>query len=522
MCMKRIATMVAALGVACLFLFSPGGTVQASEVTVNGRQADDAMFVIENSTTMVSETFLQDLMKLSLEREGAHLRLHNDAANVQVDGALGDRTYRLNGEEKSFSVMPQERNGQVFLPLRSLVENFGQVDWNAESGNVNVRFAYNDRLALPSASVSEKPLRFERIIDAGVEATREWTPVLQDKGGMIGEAFDEENNLVRVYSRDHTLIEPVHKEFVLGKDSYVIGSDWLVWVEYPKGPAQGGDWYLYAKRLRDSQPVCISSGSFSALSDGLFEKHVLGNVAAVDGTIAYVSVDTAANSLELCLYQDKTGKSVVLDRLALSEYPNGNFSLAMNSRFVFWSKNLSATEGAVYGSMNRYDLQTGKTTPFYEGCNLSDPKLTETFLMVRSLPLHQGALEKGDGRQGSELWVYSLADDNWSFKVDGRLPFLAEKAVVTKPVALDDHHMTFNVEGMSSYDLPVVDLRSGVIQLAKNKAGETLRYSPQAQEEGAVFRLSPVISASGDETHLATLREGGMTVVAPFVFEFDR
>lgn len=127
--MRKVLRRVGVVGgLALLMMLASANDAGAAEINLNGRSLDaeaSGDMVIRDGVTMVSEDFLQDEMYLTLEKDGKSFRLENAYKDFVLEGATDSDVLRLNGEEKKMSKTVQSVDGQLFLPLRPVIEWFG-------------------------------------------------------------------------------------------------------------------------------------------------------------------------------------------------------------------------------------------------------------------------------------------------------------------------------------------------------------------------------------------------------------
>lgn len=497
----------------CVMLLCMGaGQVHAATMDINGYPVELQEYVIEDGTTMVSEDFLKDELHLSLSRNQDEVTFSNDEIGFSIQGKVGDTAYTLNEEKKIFSKEITEKDGKIYLPLRSVAENFGGIGWDGVRQAIKMQYDYNGMVDIPKAQLTGETVEYEKILNGGMIATQERMPVAEERGSIVFEERDINGDLKRVYSDKETLIEPFHTNYAVGS-VYGIDENFTYWVEYPQ-TENDHKWYMYIKsRAINAKEYCVSEGDYTILKQIPYATEILNNVYYLNGKIAYLYYDDVSN-LEVRFYDNEAKENKVLDRISLQEFPNATMYINLNDSEIFWNKILCLAYGSDYGTMYRYDIATQETMPFYKGCNLSAPVLLEDYLIVRNKPMGRNFIYENEKLTSGELWVYSLKEQRWICKIDNTLPIANEQYVVTTPVVLDKNHITFCVEGVSAYEMPIVDLRTGGISIAKSQRGEPLLYSPVEREENCIADIRHV----GKDMYYATILEENHEVIAPMKF----
>ena len=150
-------------------------------------------------------------MYLTLEKDGKSFRLENTYKDFVLEGATDSDVLRLNGEEKKMLKTVQSVDGQLFLPLRPVIEWFGDIGWVDRNQTVYARFDYNDQLDLPLVQVSDEPVKYDRPTDFLAVGEGE-KPIIMTDDGTIVEKRDENNNLIAIQTEDEVLIQPQHED----------------------------------------------------------------------------------------------------------------------------------------------------------------------------------------------------------------------------------------------------------------------------------------------------------------------
>ena len=125
----------------------------------------------------------------------------------------------------------------------------------------------------------------------------------------------------------------------------------------------------------------------------------------------------------------------------------------------------------------------------------------------------------------TELWVYDLEKEAWSFKVDNHLALIGEKRVINMPIALDARHMTVSVNDGSGYHMPIVDLKTGMVYDTDNDSNGPLLFSTYGMiEEGetVIRKIQPVFDMGSCMAAQQTMTDGVLSdSYVPIKFEWS-
>ena len=144
---------------------------EAAILNVNGENLTiepSGKVLLQDGTTWVSEAFLQDEMFLTLDKEDARFTMTKAYEDFTLEGAVGSKGLRLNGDEKQMAAAAKNVDGTLYVPLRPLMEWFGEVAWDGNEQGVFARFDYNDQLNLPQAQLAEAPMRYDIPMNSGI------------------------------------------------------------------------------------------------------------------------------------------------------------------------------------------------------------------------------------------------------------------------------------------------------------------------------------------------------------------
>lgn len=488
---------------------------EAAILNVNGENLTiepSGKVLLQDGTTWVSEAFLQDEMFLTLDKEDARFTLTNAYEDFTLEGAVGSKVLRLNGDEKQMAAAAKNVDGTLYVPLRPLMEWFGEVAWDGNEQVVFARFDYNDQLNLPQAQLVEAPIRYDIPMNSGIVPDENEVPIYETSKGMMIEQRNTEDHLAAVRLGSKVLIAPQHEGNVLHGGSYAVEDDYLYWIEKPN-PAilMAGDpqWYLYIQERRDgAAPVCVDSGSYKALPSD----YVLGNCSFKNGNIIWLRGDKDSDQIEARLYQHNTGKTTVLDSIPVTS--NETLEVELGDEDAFWTRSRLMEGMRQYGTLKRMHLSDGSVDNLSQGYNLLSPHVIGDHLIVRMKPEGNNFMPDPDhpGNVISiELWVYDLEKEAWSFKVDNHLALIGENRVINMPIALDARHMTVSVDDGSGYHMPIVDLETGMVYDTANDSNGPLLFIPYGLiEEGetAIRMIHPVSDMGSCMAAQQTMTDG--------------
>lgn len=465
-------------------------------------------------TTMVSDDFLADECQMEVTRSGKSIVLTNAFHDFTLEAKIGDKAYVLNGEKHQLSTPPSEKNGKVYLPLRSVMSLFGTVDWYAEWDTVAVRFDFNDYVKMPTATMDEKTLAYEMSEALPTPPEPEWEPIKQTEDGLLYQKWDKDNYLTAVGTEDKDIITPVHDGYVLRGTTCVIEEDYLYWVEHPVPETQESwseNWYLYMQeRKPGAKPVCIDEGPFGDLQELTFGIYTLDNCDFKNGNMVWLRGDKASGKEEVRFYSHQTGDTKTLDSIAFGNNYTA-MEVALGEKDVFWTTLNLIGGKQQYGTMQRMDIKTGEVTDFSKGYNLVNPIIVGDHLIIRNKPEGNNYLPDtvNGGNISGELWVYDLKNNKWKFKVTTALPMLDKYAVMLMPEVIDETHVALKVEGMRyTCDMPIIDLETGRVQTAIDNRGNVLLYNLTGNEENVVVMIN---EKGSDSTNLMQFTGKGGT-----------
>lgn len=229
----KFRTLVSAIFFALLIFFCHIPNADAATLLINGQGVQSEEYTIRDGITMVSEDFVKNHMHFSVDRKNRQVDLEAPNHLFKISCEIGKKAYFIDNHEGSFNANVMEKNGKIYFPLRTLIENFGVVQWDKDSEAIQTCYDYNKYIKLPLVKMENQTKAYKIIRDAGIQSSRERTYIRQEERETIFEEKDEQGHVVRVYSNSRTLIKPVHKDYVLN-DVYGIDKENLYWIEYPK------------------------------------------------------------------------------------------------------------------------------------------------------------------------------------------------------------------------------------------------------------------------------------------------
>lgn len=493
--------LIGLLSVMIFFQIMSPGALLANSLDINGKTIFDQGakdHFIYDERLMVSDEIIKENFFLDIATMDNTYMLSNKEQKVTIEGVMNTKDYRFNGEEKEFPVEVVERNGVLFFPIRGLTENFGDVQWDSEKKQANIRFDFNQFEDIPSFQLVEDRILFEtRALnnqnrDNGSSLNRKQASSLLTDGTVVYEKLTN-GWLTSVETEQTLLITPQHEDYIIGK--YYINGDVTSWIEYPsKSSERDQEWYLYTMNPSIKEdPIAIDKGSFKKLKELSGGEYILDNICFEENKAFYLYFNDEQSKLEVRLASLGDASITTLDELSLIDYPNGTMEVALNNHEAVWTKALFLERYREYGSLFKYEFDSKETSQMFAGCNFLSPQLTEGYLIVRNKPQGENFIvQEHEGRVISgEIWVYDLKHKKWCGKVDNTIPIMAANEIVSFPVVLDDEHMTIKIEGRGvAYDMPIIDFEEACIRLAKNKEGKVLQYSPYELLSEIPFRIS--------------------------------
>lgn len=492
--MKDKILLLLLTGLFCIFI--QPSIVEAASLDVNGTILQDSTkedFLIDQNRIFISENLLKKTFFLSLHQEENRYELANENRNIIITGQLNDAHYRLNNTQQTLTSPVRSYKKQLYFPLRSLMDQFGTVEWDAPKAQARVRFDYYQFEQVKPFKYVDTPLMVEETLLENIPATCTPATVLEN-GQTVFEERLEKGWIVSVKTSEDTLLRPQHKGYIIS--TYNIGKEDLSWIEIPETLSEAPqNWYLYTKKRHKNSPaICVEEASFNHLKNMSYGEYILRNICFTENNIFYLYFNDATNSLKVRLYDHKTQEKTVLDSLSLTAHPNGTMALALNNDMAVWTKTLLLERMREYGALYTYDLKAGTTKRLFKGSNFLTPHLNGDYLILRHKPQGENFLiDEASGKLISgEIWVYDLAHKKWVGKIDRSLPMCEDSTIISFPVLLGKDRMTVDLEAIGEpYDMPIVSLSEGVIYRAKNARGEILQYEPYGINNGVPRHISP-------------------------------
>lgn len=522
-------------GLAILVMLASPCMADAAVLNLNGQDIDaeaSGDMVIREGVTMVSEDLLQDEMHLTLDKDGKQFTFSNAYKNFSLEGAVGSDTLLLNGGEKKMSVDAQSIDGKLFVPLRPVIELFGDIGWVGADQTVYARYDYNDQLDIPRVQVSDTPIRYEVPLNSSITAENGETPIRVTDGGTLIEKRDANNNLIAVQIGDKPLIQPQNEGNILRWGSYEVEDDYLYWMEQPDPSREITDdqqWYLYIQERKDgAKPECIDHGSYNEVLSVSPTGGMLNNCDFKNGNIIWLRGEKRTGQFEARLYQHDTGETITLDSLPFDNriFTSVTMEVALGKEDAFWTRAYFMESMREYGTMKRLHLDTGEVEDFSQGYNLLNPFVAGDHLVIRVKPEGNNFmpdLEKPGTYISGELWVYDLKKDAWAFKVDNDQAMIGEENVISTPVILDDTHITVRTDSTYGYSMPIIDLANGTMHATVDDNNVPLMFLPYGLVDETTT-VGDIQSVGKDGSCMATFqtRIDGMITpgYAPVYFEW--
>ena len=178
--MKRTLVTGLCLGAALAVAAVLPQSASAATVDINGHMVDEGVKIV-NGTTMLAQDNLRDVMMLNVYVEKNDFTLTNDDKTVTIKGTVGKKTLLVNDQKVTLPVPATFKDEQLWLPLRPLMETFGQVEWDSAAGRVRATFDYTRFNDLLDATVSKQPIPYEIPINSGVGACLLYTSDAADE-----------------------------------------------------------------------------------------------------------------------------------------------------------------------------------------------------------------------------------------------------------------------------------------------------------------------------------------------------
>lgn len=482
---------------------------EAAILDINGNHINtdydkNSGVIMEDGVTLVSEDFLQTHFYLTTTRDGDAFTLTNAFDDFTVSGEIGSRDLLL--EDDRMIAMPlaaREENGSLYLPLRALMENFGEVSWD---GAVTVRFDYNDQAKRTAVTIAENnPLLYSIIPNSGFsfdEPDTGYYPITPDGYYVID--TDEDGCSVSVSRGEKMVLETQHDGFQFATSGVAYGfqidKDYAAWVEIPKVDVfrEDNTWYLYVKAMNtsDAEPVLVDSGLYVD-SSGL--NNYIARWSFNNGTLLYAKPDSERSETNIYLYRVGDSAPTLLDTFRYDTRYRSYVEVALGDNYAVWNERQEMERERTYGETIVYDLATGDTTEIALGYNVRDPLIVGDELVVQTLPNGNGWTEVSEAQGGvaslpNALWIYDLTEKAWTYSADTNLAMLEGCITMERPIVMDDSHIVLTASGShETYALPILDLETGKVWTAENAEGVPLNYCPRDCSESAMVEAGQAV-----------------------------
>lgn len=500
--MKRTVFTGLCLGVALAVAAVLPQSASAASVDINGQLVDEGIKIVKG-TTIIAQDNLRDVMMLNVYVEKNDFTLTNDDKTVTIKGTVGKKTLLVNDEKVLLPVPASFKDEQLWLPLRPLMETFGQVEWDSASGRIRATFDYTRFNDLPAAKQANTSIPYEIVVNSGVGAVGDSdVPINVDYEGLgILTEMYEEGMLVSVNNGRGPVIQPVHTGYQLHalnaqNNGYAYDSKAFCWQEVPMTEGTGEDrQYLYIKaRQEGAEPVCLDEFTLDADNGS-----ILSDVAYHNGKVVWTSIDHKARQLILKYYDLDTQKTQILDDIGLQQLVKGTYydtHVTVGENVAACMMATSSDSMNYVGTVTRYDLDgTSDKKIIGKGYNLLMPEIYGDRLLVVAASGANNVMAQPKGLASTDLWCYDLNSDQWCYRVPATLSGTTKSDCRQGvPTRLDDDHAVLNLlDSEKPYDLMILDVAQGTFATTKDKQGNVLQYVTSDLTEPAISHDSVMI-----------------------------
>lgn len=470
-------------------------SASAATLDINGNMVDEGVKMVKG-TTMIAQDNLRDVLMLNLTMDNKKFTLTNDDKTVTIEGTVGKKTLLVNDEKLSLPVPATFKDEQLWLPLRPLMETFGQVDWDSESRRVRATFDYTRFNALPAAKPATTTIPYEIMVNSGVGALGDSdVPINVDYEGLgILTEMYEEGVLVSVNNGQGPVIKPMHDGYQLHAlnaqaNGYAYDSKAFCWQEVPSTAGTDKDRaYLYIQARQDgAAPICLDEFSLD-VDNGT----VLSDVAYRNGKVVWSSVNRKTHQFILKCYDLDTQKTQILEDVGLPQLVQGSFydtHVTVGDDVAACMVAAPSDSMRYFGTVTRYDLG-GKTDKkvIGRGYNLLMPEIYGDRLLVVAASGASNVMAQPKPLAPTDLWCYDLKSDQWCYRVPATLSgTTASDYRQGIPTYLDSNHAVLDLLDVGTpYDLMILDVAKGTFATTKNKQGNVLQYAPSDMTDAAI------------------------------------
>ncbi|MEE0435108.1 MAG: copper amine oxidase N-terminal domain-containing protein [Peptococcaceae bacterium] len=472
--------------------------INGTLINTDDDQPNDVL--LEDGVTLVSDDFLHNHLYLDTARDGDVFTLTNAFGDFTITGEVGSRKLVLDDAEMTLPIAPCERDGLLYVPLRALMENFGEVGWD---GTTTVRFDYNAQAKIEAVTMAESsPLSYRIVPNSGYsfdEPAKNYYPTTPDGYYVID--TDEEGLPVSVSRGEKKVLWPQHEGFMFARsgvsDGFEIDADYAAWVEIPSFSARADNsWYLYVKDMTqaNAEPVLVDKGVYS---DASGVQTLMGDWSFNNGTLLYTKPLDVGSDVEIYLYRVGDSAPTLLDTFRHDARYRGYVDVALGDNYAVWNERLELERLRVYGKNVLYDLESGKTRDITQGYNVEKPLIVGDQLLVQTREDGSGMIEE-DNHQLTDIpnavWVYDMEKGAWTYRADTTLEPLSGCTKMDTPIVMDEQRVVLTATGaQAAYALPVLDLKEGKVWTLANENAELLRHCPRDCSEASVIEAGRVV-----------------------------
>lgn len=400
--------------------------------------------------------------------------------------ALGQTAYRVNQSPAVAPVAPYLDGPYFYLPLRSLVETAGTVNWSDDSRSITAltptKVLTPDKTLSatgPTPTLKAEAPQVDKVIDR-----------LADGSLLTGDAQLNSGGYSKLYHQGRVILTGKNKLGILTNPTLIPTADQLVWQETASTDSPGGmPFNLYEAPLSDPGQARLIAGQLYPDID---------KVVANENWIVYTSggKDKPGASAQLMAYNRKTGNWQVLDTL---KGPHRYYlDVQLDQDKVVWTIGQGGlSEGMVLCDLNK----PGAAKMISEGYAFRDPVLKGNQLVAsREMRTLKGRTE--------EVWHYDLDAGRWTWRLDPALDLLPQsKSFFIQKVLFSDHYLAlFPVDltdDQTFTSLSVLDLKTGTLApLALNEG--RLPLIRASQDRPNTRRISAIRPSADGSLHLQT------------------
>lgn len=375
-----------------------------------------------------------------------------------------------------------------------------------------------DEHSLPLAEWTDKPVIAKTIINSGLATVYNGMELSSQSSESLRllEQRNYDYNIVCVgpLAGENELspwIVPQHEGNVIMWTSttdagYLADEHYLYWMEMP---ALAGDthdrWYLYMRERPEqggtlAEPVRVAEGPVPAGEEVRRITQFYCDWTAQDGVVLWAQPGDNEKEFIIRTYRADTGKTQELGRFTADEQAWGDrVDVALGENDAIWTEYMTLPEQDPEAHLKRCDLKTGKVTELDAERYMEDPVVTGDYLIMQARTKANGVTEDimdldGDGDKEelisapNELWVYSLKENAWKYRINSDLPVFENPMTYEHPMVIDDAHIALVAKGAyDTYQLPAVDLTTGKIYALERAPKDPLYVKTTDCSEDAIW-----------------------------------